>query len=214
MAAAPIATTNVIVVQAICNDPAFQQSSVSSFYWFASSVVGVTPITTQDVAAFFENLWAAPWQNLIYNGATYNGTRCRIVKPVSTDIWRFDNSMAAAGSGGAVGLPPQTCGLLKKFGDVIGKHGQGRTYLPFPSASGNGTDGLPNNAYIAAGAALGGIIDAIQTVTAGPNSTIIQPVLFDRTTGNTVGITAALTEGVWATQKRRGAFGRINKPPF
>jgi len=52
------------------------------------------------------------------------------------------------------------------------------------------------------------------TVAAGGNDATLLPVVFHRATNTGNDITSYLVRPVWATQRRRGAYGRQNVPPF
>ena len=209
-----LAVNDVLIVQTVINDPSLQQSAVLSRYWKVASIIPVGTIQFSDVATYFDGLLAPLYKPLIYNTATYNGCRVRRWFPANTDNWQYDNSNAGVGTAGAVGNPSQSAGLLSFIGNTIGRHGAGRQYVPFPSATDNVTYGHPSAGYLANLAALGLALVTQQPVTVAGITANLIPGVFDNVAKAYTSINQYKAEDAWATQKRRGAFGRFNRPPF
>lgn len=213
----PVSVNDILGSEVVVNDPAEQQTAVLRRYWFVFSRVGSLAVTFGDIAAALDTLWAADYKQLVYNSATYNGTRVRRFFPVAPQMaqWEVVTANAGVGTAGAVALPTQTCGLISLSGDLIGKSAEGRQYVPFPSASDNVTTGTPSSTYLTLLSALGQDLSQPVVVTgvSGGSVTIV-PGLFSLALGRFTQINAHLQRAAWATQKRRGAFGRVNRPPF
>jgi len=150
--------------------------------------------------------------------AAYRGFTAQILAPVPSIAY---GSQTGAGIGGIVsqGLPRQDCGIIQKRSAVPGRRKGGRFYVPFPAEENNTTDGIPDATYL-------GLINALATVLEGaltwgdagsavpviytrPDPTHIPPVL---ASDHLIATCRGLQK--WATQRRRGSFGRTNSPPF
>jgi len=207
-----IAVNDIIVVQTVAQDGS--QVAVLNRYWFAENTIGPGSVTFTNVADFFDVFNGTNLPPILANTAGYVETRVRRIFPANTDQWGVINSNAAVGTAGAVGLPKQTCGLVKFITADLGHHGSGRSYMPFPAVASNETVGQPTAGYVAdvGDWALGFTTDPT-TITVGAASLILQPVLWDRAASAKRFITGFQVSTDWATQRRRGAFGRTNRVP-
>jgi len=169
-----------------------------------------------DVATYLDSLLKTRYKVVLCNDADYLGVRCRQGDPPSLNNWEFFNGSSGPGTAGAIPLPTQTSGLMRFFSNTIGKNGEGRSYLPFPAAADNTGLGQPSAGYQTAGTSIAGIFANQQTVTGGTGGVwLIDPVLWNAATPLTsYPITDWVATGSWATQRRRGSYGRFNKPPF
>ncbi len=209
-----LATNDVLVSEVVCNLAAQQQSSTTRRAWKVASITGAGIVQFLDVATALDTLWGPDFIALLTNAATYNGTRVRRLDPVNVDQWETMNAGAGAGTAGATALPSQTCGLLKVSGNTIGKHGQGRIYLPFPASADDTGAGLPTAGYLTRADTLGLDVVSPLSVVVGGTTALLLPGLWNTLARAFTSINKFLSEGAWATQMRRGAFGRFNRPPF
>jgi len=154
---------------------------------------------------------------LLVTGASILGTSIRLnpnPEHIATD---YSTVITGTGSGGTVALPKQTSGLIRFRSNLAGKRGIGHTYVPFPPADSNLTTGVPSAAYTDA-------LDGLGSLLLGPISildvgtTLGQLRSTVRVTSATIGSPALMTRffslPAWATQRRRGDFGRVNRNPF
>jgi hypothetical protein len=217
--AQPIVVGDIVQSQVIVYATDLQQIAVLNRYWRCSAVVAVGLVTDQDAADVLDALWAGRYVALIYNQAAYRGTRCRIYyrPPAVTNFsWQSSITHAGTGTAGAIALPTQTAGLISMKSAIFGRHGEGRQYLPFPAAADNILEGVPRAGYIAAATSLGTMLTSQQLITAGGGGQLaFDPIVFPRATpASWTVLNSFNVPGAWATQKRRGAFGRFNRPPF
>lgn len=188
-----------------------EQASVNSFYYKCSAVTG----QVSDVAAAvqFDTMIAAVLKPLISNVATFLGTQCRVMKtptPASADT----NANAGPGTGGVDGLPRQIAGLITKRTNLAGRGYRGRLYLPFPSTDSNVGE-APSIPYLALCDNLTLALFAFTTITdAGAASATVSQVLWKKPPVSPVPIVALIPQGKWATQRRRGSYGRPNVSPI
>lgn len=208
-----IASGNIVQTVVVCKAPG--QIAVHNLYHRAAVVVG-SPVTTKEVAIAFDTDLAPLLKAVMAPYAQYYGVQSRVFFPINNERWYPSTSLT--GNGGATGNPQatQTTGLLALIGSVWGQAGIGRWYLPFPSVADDDTSASPGTTYLTNAALLGDWAVAQQTVAAsgGGGSVILQPVLIDRQTKVTNDIQTYAVRDAWATQKRRGAFGKLNKLPF
>lgn len=206
---------DMLVVETVCTVPG--QVSINRLHWKVLATSGTVGVKFIDVASWWNGLVANTYKSLMFNGAQYYGVRCRRVFPANTDRWQFVNASAGPGLAGAIGLPTQTCGLISLTGSVLGRKGAGRQYLPFPAADDNDGAGVPLGGYITKAAALAIQLVTQQTVPSNPagGEAIIRCNVAPEVgipEGNAV--TEAIPRTAWATQRRRGSFGRLNNLPF
>lgn len=141
--------------------------------------------------------------------ATYLGTLVRIVGIGASSPAAWDT--VGTGVGTAIGdmMAKQTCGLLGFTTAFAGRGNRGRTYVPFPTESQNDPTGVPAAAYQA-------LLDTIAQmwmgirIIAGPDGGTSTPVLFHKREGSMSTLLAYIVRTKWATQRRRGDYGRVN----
>lgn len=215
MAGQVIDAGDIMVIQDVAFVSTEQQAAVVNRYWAAGTPTGTGDVVFADLAGAWAALAAADLQNLMFNGADYQGTRVRRVFPPNNDQWAISTALAGPGTAGTIALPTQSCGLIRFTGPFLGKHAEGRTYVPFPSASDNQTHGIPTASYVTRLNALGSDMVTPFTVNGTGSRTInFRPGLVQRPSFTMTLITIGLGQPSWATQKRRGEYGRTNKSPI
>jgi hypothetical protein len=112
-------------------------------------------------------------------------------------------------------LPRQTSGIISLVTALGGRKNRGRVYVPFPSETDNAIAGHPTAGYVTALGDLAAILTGPYIgVGAGGNTNDLQPVILHRVDGSVTPITGHFERSFWATQRRRGDFGRPNTGPF
>jgi hypothetical protein len=215
MAADSLVLNDVLQHETVLIDAEEQQTAVLRRYWQVFSLTGVGDVRFIDVALAFDTTFGPLYLPLLYNNAEYYGTRIRRAFPIDTVAWANVGLGRANGTAGAVALPTQTAGLVRFSSGSIGKKGQGRQYLPFPAQDSNQTTGIPNGAYVTAAQTLADALATDQVVSgSGSRVATLDPILWDLVAHTPTPILAGASQNAWATQKRRGNYGRTNKPPF
>lgn len=190
------------------------QVGINVFHWGVDSNVG-TGATFQTAINTLEAAMAAAYKACISTSARYQGAGLRRVSPSVPTAEFVSVATAGMGTGGANFLPKQISGILTKRTTLAGRRGRGRVYVPFPYAAANDTDGTPLAAYMTA---LGTLATAFalpnRVVGVGGNTTSLSPVVYQRGPKLTNVITSITTNDKWASQRRRGDYGRANIPPF
>jgi hypothetical protein len=213
---APIALDDTLVSESIEFYSALQQSAVQRRYWrvFANPVPGLA--TFDDVAAEVSSLVAIRYKTLMANGAKYLGTRVRRVSPVGLDQWGVSVVGAGDGTAGAVAAPGQVAGLITFLSPFLGKSGEGRMYVPFPALADIVGDGSARPAYVVALTSLAGKFTLPLSVVGPTGGTWeLDAALWSPSApAEWKNITDSRASSVFATQRRRGAYGRLNRLPF
>jgi len=188
------------------------QLSINTIHWKVVATTG-TSATDLQLADAVDAAVAAPYKVLLANAATYYGVKAVRYSPKATAIPQYVDANAGVGVAGANILPTQVCGLARLYTQTIGRVGRGRFYVPFPDAS-FVTAEEPNAAYRAAVTNLTTAILGITVIGAGGNVASIQWVIAGKKNfGTGYPVTTLISGTKWATQRRRGDYGRINLVP-
>jgi hypothetical protein len=164
-------------------------------------------------------LWNANLKACLSTSATLVGAKLSAVWPPPRALGGIVTE-GAVGTGGAGTLPGQVSGIIKNVTIVAGRAYRGRYYMPFPYAAAVDTDNTPVAGYVTK---LNNFaVQFVANISAMPVATTynFNPVIYHRKAGkaglplansfdfiaNTIG------EKLWATQRRRGDFGRLNSP--
>lgn len=199
-------------VRPLCFCPSLQQLGQIDLACEISSVVGA--FTDDDLADAMDALFGPllkPWMASV---SSYIGTVVVRLNPAPVSVSVASAVAAGVGSTGNDQLPTQCAGLLTLRTRTIGRSARGRAYIAFPCLS----EVDPT-----------GVLSAGALVTLGNLATALTTVLVMSPGG---GVTANATFGVWskklssffpfsdaaaangfATQRKRGFFGRRNVEP-
>lgn len=187
--------------------------------WFLVGSVGGSPATDQDLASALDPIISPLIAPLLNDNAEYRGIRAQVyvaltAKPKWVDV--IANVGATSGTGGSTAMAKQVAGITSWYTNYPKQANRGRTYWPFPSTIADTGDGVPSVAYINALNAIASAIRTFTSVSAGGRTAAFAQVLVHRKAiGTNSNIIAYLNRANWATQRRRGAFGRPQgTPPF
>lgn len=189
------------------------QLGINVRHWKVTERTG-NGVDLETIASKLSQDAAPTYKNLLNNTASYLGVGLtnRYPSPSSPQI--ISNTGFGAGLGGTTALPQQVTGVLTLRTAQGGRKGRGRSYIPFPSTLNNGTDDKPVAGYASVMESLGSLFTTNVLVTAGTDSTSLQPVLFHT---NPMGSTSVLVgytaQRRWGTQRRRGNYGKANPKP-
>lgn len=173
-----------------------------------------TPSLSEEKAAHMMSLdVSSQYASILGADASYRGLQLRKLKPTLGATFTATDGGGQSGSGGEV-LPRQTCGIITLRTAEPGRAGRGRVYFPFPGESHTTIDGRPNPAYLADLNDLGDRF--VNTWMLSEEELVInfKGVLYHRSAGTTTNLTGYQTRQKWATQRRRGDYGRPNALPF
>jgi hypothetical protein len=194
-----------------------EQAAVNTFHYLVVAVGG-TGANLQTIADAFDTAISADWRSLVPSECEYKGAQAYVDQ---VPLPNFAIGNAHAGGGGAAGVTQarQACGIITWITAFAGRAFRGRSYMPFPPTTDDQSGGIPTNLYLAALSTMAGDLLAFGTAGTGGNTTTMQMVLLHKK--NKAGVTpppSAITLGFprprFATQKRRGSYGRANSSPI
>lgn len=123
-------------------------------------------------------------------------------------------SNQGTGNNASHALPSQDCGLVSLYTDILGKTGQGRIYTPFPPVDALETDGTVTVAFQGILDDVGAYMITPRVVTDGGITATFNACLYTPGGDPPKLFTSYIVRGAFATQRKRGAFGRLNQRPF
>lgn len=208
----PLAPAQIVEAQAWCVDA--EQASVNTWYYFVGGVSAPAP-TDQDFADALDALLAPAYKPMINNNAQYRGVAVRILNQTPELAIVTSSVSPGAGSGGPISLPRQVSGLTGWKTPFAGPGFRGRTYWPFPSATADVGDGTPTLAYQTLENTISEIVHNYSVLSIGGGSAAFTHSLYHRAAKAVTLITGDWTiPNKWATQRRRGSYGRANSSPI
>ena len=190
-----------------------KQTSFNVRHYAAFNQTGVGANQDQVAVALGVNLGITV-RACISDVATYNGIDVKKIFPGDATAPTAYTLTAGDGANTSPPLPLQVSGLISFYTGLAGRKQRGRVYIPFPPVAANQEPNGPTPAYVAA---LGTLRDALSnTVLAGnaPDTTTLVPILWHRKTNTYNTALTWLPRAAFATQRKRGDYGRENKPPF
>lgn len=205
-----LALNDVIKAQIVCQD--FEQVSINSVYYKVTGI-GSPAATLADFCRNFSAAVAPVVKPLISNTAVFMEVVGQVVNPLPLMARVVDSGDLGDGTGGAIGMARQASGLLSFYTDQAGPGFRGRIYVPFPSTSAARLYGLCTTAYTDDLNALGDAMRDLIAVSSGGRTATIEMGLWKRAGNIFTPITKTEGRGVFATQKKRGSYGRANTVP-
>jgi hypothetical protein len=180
---------------------------------FRVSAVGVPPPTLGDCAIMLNAVFAPLSKNLMSSNAAWRGVTVRRIWPLPPSPSSWDITLAGAGTQVGDAMASQTCGLISLYTAFAGRKYRGRFYQQFPSENNNDPTGVPSALYITN---LQTLADALLGVRTNPNAKVgtLTPILWHRATSTFTDLLGNFARTGWATQRKRGSFGRPNPSPI
>lgn len=198
---------------AYCTIPG--QTSACKRDWQCVSITGASAIGSDDVLATLDGNVASHFKDCMSFRATYYGSQLYYQTPVGPRP-RPSSTTVNQGIGSDAGdlLPTQSCGLIALYTDTLGKTGQGRVYTPFPAQDSIDSTGTPDALFLVDLDAFGIVLTSAFNVVVGAVTASFVPVLYVPGGPPPKPIIRYQVRDAFATQRRRGAFGRLNANPF
>lgn len=173
--------------------------------------------TDEGVVDKLSGVWGPRLKFFFTTDTQYMGATLRRLFGVGAQpITRFSVSGSGAGTEALPTLPLQTAGLLSFATDTGGKKYRGRCYIPFVARSyqTSSTSGDPSVAFQTQMETIGAAVVAGDTIIVGGATISVEYGLHP--VGDPVWskYTSYKYHDRWATQRRRGSFGKQNPFPF
>jgi len=190
------------------------QIALQALHYRVMTVAG-TGRTLQAMASSIDALLHINFKNIIANPVTYRGVSLtNLTAPRSQPA--ISTANAGVGTGGASLAPTQVRGLISWYSNLAGRRYRGRTYLPFPPTTAITVDGDPTAGYVTLMDTVRTILQGPLTFTSGADSTTLALSIYHRKDipPTASDVVSGVTRNRFATQRRSGAYGRANTPPF
>lgn len=179
------------------------------------SAVSTPPPTYAKLAEDLEAALSAEIIAALSAEAEYLGCSIRNVWPLPLGGEIISTLDAAVGAIAGHVLPLQVTGMVTKRTNRPGRAHRGRMYVPFPGEASSEDDGRPTAAYRALLATIGVALTAVIPVVAMGAGNVGNYIVFQRAAAQESSyITAYTSQPKFATQRRRGSYGRPNARPF
>lgn len=191
-----------------------EQVAVNVFHYEVSGLVGT--VTAQSVVNDLANRFAAGYTTWLANAASFAGAKLRLVGEDGVLPAPVYSVAASPDGASGVSLPRQLCGLLQKRREAQGPKGRGRAYIPFPGEdmrAGPSLSAAGEGALTAIIALLWGTTGAFTIVPVVGQSATFTAVLWNRETNSFSFVIRYNHTSQFATQLRRGSYGRPNVLP-
>lgn len=173
----------------------------------------VAPVPTYgDVASGLGGIIGPELRALMSSSATYRGCAVRRISPLPLTLEQMSTNQAGVGAIAGDPLPPQVSGIVTLRTAMAGRRFRGRFYVPFPAESDNTSGHIPSSGYLSALINLQNSLALATVITVGLGSITVIPVIWSRRFRTTTDITLGVARAIWATQRRRGDYGRPNPP--
>jgi hypothetical protein len=218
---------DILLLQVVTldNGPPNSQLGLMNMHLLVTATGGGQSVTQFQIATYYDQTLGLggvikTWLN---NQASYRGMLVQKVWPLPKPMFEFSDAAAGAGTSGAQQLPRQTAGLLYYQTALAGRAFRGRNYVPFGgTALQHATSDQPSAAALVILNAIATSLGATYTINPGGSTITVTPVIYHpkgygkppANLHTTTGITFSAARTQWATQKRRGDYGRQNTAPF
>jgi hypothetical protein len=199
-----------------------EQAAVNTIYYNVLNQTG-TAVNDTDLAAQVEAAVATIYKSIQSTDVNFRGVQVFLTNPIAgmpAPAPVFSNASAGPGTLTPPDCPRQVSGLIQWTTNFSGRRYRGHFYMPFPSTSLVATDGVPTAAYQTvlvnlANALLG--LTSIHNV--GFTGTATVAMYLHHRPGKSptplaTPITGKVVPPKFATQRRRGSYGRANSSPI
>lgn len=201
-------------------DSALAQVGINTIYYRTDTEAG-TGTTDQAKADAIDLLMEANYKGYMSSQSIYRGLTLQNVSAGLPIVPSIAIASSGAGTNGAAVLPGQASGLISWKTPYAGPRYRGRTFLPFQSINAVGADGKMTGAnQVLLQAVATGMLLTV-TVGALPNTNTLNIVLRSEIVPNTVPktyqyfpMTSGTAATAFATQRKRGQYGRLNILPI
>lgn len=195
------------------------QVGINTRFFFVTTIAG-SPQTEQSLVTALDAIIAPLYKPMMTASANYLGSDMQFVNGAPPyPIQLSTQANLGAGTAGTTPLPAQVSGIYSTFTGETGRGYRGRAYIFFPDQVhvAVGPPPVPKTAYITLLSNLIAAVTGVINVTVGPATYTLQWVIRHQSppavAGTTTDILNGTARGAWATQKRRGDYGRPNALP-
>lgn len=188
------------------------QAGINVLHFYVSSKAG-TGATDTEIGQAFNTATAAVLKACLSANASFRGTSIRKIAP-AVGLEQFN--ITGQGAGGVAGdlMPKQVSGIITWRTALPGRAYRGRSYVAFPGEADNDVDATPTAGYLTRLTALANAWDVPITAGAAGNTNLLKLAIYHRVFAGTTLVDTYTVRDRWATQRRRGDYGRTNLLPI
>jgi hypothetical protein len=189
------------------------QVGINIRYFFTTGVIGAG-LSEQQLLDAWSARAAVLYKTWLVDSATFLGMTMSPIltaPPVNTYLSTVGQGPGTVSSDP---LPKQIAGIIRLTTGIVGRGNNGRVYVPFPAEAYNGVDNKPTLTALDVLSSIALLWSNAQTFMSGADGVTASPLLFHRVTNTATNIARGVAVPSWATQRRRGDFGRQNPIPF
>jgi len=211
MAHAIVITNHIIEVKTYCLH--LEQLGINSLHYRISGTTG-GPVYDDEAAVACDLLINPLYLPLLNANAQWKGLTFQIVGGGTPQPYQVSATHSNFGTVAGDLMSRQTCGIITKLTAGIGRANRGRVYFPFPGEADNQVTATPVAGYVTRLTNLANVILVPFNIAGASGGTItMQPIIFHRLSGLSTDINGFRSNQKWATQRRRGSYGRPNTLP-
>jgi len=189
------------------------QIAINVLHYVANTALGGA-VYDDETAVALDIAWQAVYLPLMGNTAQWKGVTVQIIAGTTPSPYQVSNAHSNFGTVAGDLMPRQTCGIITKYTAGIGRANRGRLYVAFPAEPDNAVTAVPVAGYITRLDNLGAVVLVNNTITGGSGGTIkLSPIIWHRATSTYTPVNGRRSNQRWATQRRRGSYGRPNVLP-
>lgn len=189
------------------------QTALVTSHWYVSATAG-TGATDAQIADAMNNAWHAAFKALIASAASYRGVSVQKIVPAPVAVLVYSTLNQGVGTVIGDALPRQVAGLIGLRTALAGRAYRGRNYIPFPGEADNDAGNFATAGYVTRLTTLATAMTANVAAGGGGNTNTLKRIIFHSSSNTGTDVTQATVTGNWATQRRRGSFGRANNSPI
>lgn len=208
-----MAVGDIYKVRVCCYTP--DQIGLNILHYTVAAETGVGSSLAL-ISQAFDTAFAVPYKAAISASAKYRGVGAQKILP-GPPVVEFPTTVNDGDGTSDVGLAPcQVSGIISWSDGRAVRQGRGRSYIPFPASSMTDANGKQAAAYAALILSVATAIGQTRVCGIVGNQTTLVFGLFHRLPlpGNFTEMQLSRLPAKWATQRRRGQFGRTNVLPF
>lgn len=202
-----MAVNDVFQVTAVMRQGEQEGLNVRHFRVSTETLLGVTG---GEIATALDALFRPLYRAVISAEAQWVGMTAQRIRPLPPLVAGSSPGAPQAGLQAGDVLPRQVAGITTFRTAKAGRAFRGRIYYPFMPEPQNQAGGIPDPTFVELLDAVANEWDDVQTVVGIGGTATLNPVIYHRSTGMTDDIIGRQTRFVWATQRRRGSYGRPN----
>ena len=203
---------DILSIRLVTWEPTDSQLGINVLHGIVAALAGT--ITQGQIAAAIDTGVNGPYKAWMGAPATWRGVGVTKIFPLPRVLEENTSANNGAGTGGAKLCTQQTAGLNSYHTGLAGRRFRGRMYVAFPSDTFASNDGNITAGGVTALAAVATALAFGVTVTSGPNSATIVYGCWGRVTHVFTPYGQVVSNNKFATQRRRGQYGRTNLMPF